>query len=59
MIKILLILLFGCSTFMLGILFDRKILQRKCKRDKKRIPKLCELKGKEFREYMDYLTKDL
>ena len=45
MIKFLLILLFGCSIILKESFYY--------------IPKLSELKGKEFSEYIDYLTRDL
>lgn len=63
MIKVLLILLlFGCvGLFSLAIINTVRLnlLKRKCKGKIYHTPKLSELHGKNFANYMDYLTRDL
>lgn len=58
MIRIIIeLIMFGCTVFTI-IHIIKKIKARKQKQNKK-TPKLSELKGKEFSNYMDDLTKDL
>lgn len=61
--KILLILLmFGCESLgILAIINTMRLnkLKRKSKKKLYRTPKLSELHGKEFSDYIDYLTRDL
>ena len=61
--KILLILLmFGCASLgILAIINTIRLnkLKRKSKKKLYRTPKLSELHGKEFSDYIDYLTRDL
>ncbi len=61
--KILLILLmFGCASLgILAIINTMRLnkLKRKSKKKLYRTPKLSELHGKEFSDYIDYLTRDL
>lgn len=59
---LLIILLFGCAS--LGILAIANTirlnkLKRKSKKKTYRTPRLSELHGKEFSDYIDYLTRDL
>ncbi len=61
--KILLILLmFGCASLgILAIINTMRLnkLKRRSKKKLYRTPKLSELHGKEFSDYIDYLTRDL
>lgn len=63
MMKILLILLvFGCATLSVLAIINT-IRLRSLKRNHKKIiyhtPKLSDLHGKQFSDYIDYLTRDL
>ncbi len=51
------LIMFGCTIFTI-IHFIQKISYKK-KTKYKKTPKLSELKGKEFKKYVDDLTKDL
>lgn len=61
--KILLILLlFGCASLVIFAIVNTIRLNRLKKKSKKKVyhtPKLSELHGKEFSDYIDYLTRDL
>lgn len=55
MMKILLILLvFGCTVFCIKSIFNKKTKNKFYK-----TPKLSSLKGKDFSNYIDNITKDL
>lgn len=58
MIKILIMLVvFGCTVLSIKSRFNKN---RKSKRNKVyKIPKLSSLKGKDFSNYIDNITKDL
>lgn len=63
MIKFLLILLFGCSIILNIVMIvgstKKSLSKKKTKESFYYIPRLSELKGKEFSEYIDYLIRDL
>ena len=59
MIKFLLILLFGCSIILNIVMIVGSTKKSLSKESFYYIPRLSELKGKEFSEYIDYLTRDL
>ena len=59
---LLILLLFGCITLIIlkivnTICFNK--LRRNFKKKTYRTPKLSELHGKAFSDYIDYLTRDL
>lgn len=59
---LLILLLFGCITLTILKIVNTICFNKSRKNIKKktyRIPKLSELHGKEFSDYIDYLTRDL
>ena len=60
MIRIIIeLIMFGCTIFTIIHFIKQAKYKKQLKEKYKEVPKLSDLKGKEFDDYIEYLRKDL